>query len=51
MAKFNINQRRDTTQAIDWFKKLQYKSKSKFMQLDIKEFYPPITEETLDKTI
>ena len=47
----NINQWRDTSQAIDWFKKLEDKNKSKFIQLDIKEFYPSITEETLDKAI
>ena len=47
----NINQWRDTGQVIDWYKKLEYKSKSKFTQLDIKEYYPSITEETLDKVI
>ena len=47
----NIDQWRDTSQVIDWFKKLEYKIKSKFTQLDIKEFYPSITEKTLDKAI
>ena len=51
MVKLNINQWRDTSQVIDWFKKLEYKSKIKFMQLDMKENYPSITEETLDKAI
>ena len=51
LAKLNINQWRDTSQVIDWFKKLEYKSKSKIIQLDIKEFYLSTTEETLDKAI
>ena len=51
LAKLNINQCRDTSQIIDWFKELEYKSKSKFIQLDIKECYPSITKETLDKAI
>ena len=51
LAKLNINQWRDTGQVFDWFKKLEYKSKSKVIQLDIKEYYPSITEETLHKTI
>ena len=51
MVKLNINQWRDTSQVIDWFKKLEYKSKIKFIQLDMKENYPSITEETLDKAI
>ena len=49
LAKLNINQWRDTSQVIDWFKKLEYKSKSKFIQLDVKEYYP--SEETLDKAM
>ena len=47
----NINQWRDTSQVIDWFKELECKSKSKFIQVDIKEYYLSITEETFDKTI
>ena len=35
-AKLNINQWRDTTQVIDWFKKLECKSKRKLIQGDIK---------------
>ena len=51
LAKLNINQWRDTSQVTDWFKKFEYKSKSKFIQLDIKEYYSSTTEETLDKAI
>ena len=51
LAKLNINQWRDTSQVIDWLQKLECKSKSKFIQVDVKEFYPSITEEALDKAI
>ena len=51
LTKLNINQWRDTSQVTDWFKKLEYKSKNKFIQLDIKKYYPSITEETLGKAI
>ena len=51
MAKLNMNQWIDTGQVIDWFKKLEDKSKSKFMQLNIRDFYLSISEETLDKAI
>ena len=51
LAKLNINQWRETSQVIDSFKKLKCKSKSKFIQVGIKEYYPSITEETLDKAI
>ena len=36
---------------IEWFNKISEKKNCKFIQLDIKEFYPPITEETLDYAI
>ena len=36
LAKLNVNQSRDTRQVIDWFKKLECKSKSKFVKVDIK---------------
>ena len=48
LVKLNINQWRDTRQVIDWFQKLEYKSKSKFIQLDFKEYYPSVIKETLD---
>ena len=51
LAKLNINQWRDTNQIIDWFKKLECKSKKKFIQVDMKEYYPSITEKALDKAI
>ena len=51
LAKLNINQWRDTSHVIDWFKQLECKSESKFIQVDIKEYYLSITEETFNKAI
>ena len=51
LEKLNVNQWRDTNKVIDWFVNLKDKQNSKFIQLDIKEFYPSITERTLDKAI
>ena len=51
MAKLKINQWKDISEVIDWFKKLEDKSNSKVIQLDIKEFYRSITEQTLNKGI
>ena len=48
----NINQWRDTSQVIGWSKKLECKSKSKFIiQVNIKEYYHSRIEETLHKAI
>ena len=40
LAKLNVNQSRDTRQIIDWFKKLECKSKSEFVKVDIKNIIP-----------
>ena len=40
LAKLNVNQSRDTRQVIDWFKKLECKSKSEFVKVDIKNIIP-----------
>ena len=48
LEKLNVNQWRDTNKVIDWFVNLKDKQNSKFIQLDIKEFYPSIAERTLD---
>ena len=51
LAKLNKNPWRDTCQVIHCFKKLEDKYKSKFIQLNIKEFQHSITEKALDKAI
>ena len=37
--------------AIEWFDSIENKSQCKFIQLDITEFYPSISEEILDNAI
>ena len=51
LAILNINHWRDISQVIDWFKKLECKSKSNFIQVDVKEYYPSITGKILVKAI
>ena len=51
LSKLNYNQRKNTDNVINWFKNSTYKKHCKFIQLDIKEFYPSITEETLNKAL
>ena len=46
-----LNQWRNTSTVIEWFKNTKYKSQSRFIKFDICEFYPSISEELLDKAI
>ena len=46
-----LNQWRNTDTIIDWFKGVRNKHLRKFVAFDIKEFYPPITENLLKKTL
>ena len=46
-----INQWKDTDNVINWFNAIKDKSQCCFIQLDIVEFYPSITESILDKAI
>ena len=46
-----LNQWRNTDTIIDWFKGVRNKHLCKFAAFDIKEFYPPITENLLKKTL
>ena len=46
-----VNQWRNTTTVIDWFKLLPQKDKSRFIKFDIVEFYPSISEELLNRSI
>ena len=49
--KTKVNQWRNTSTVIDWFKNLAGKQKRKFIKFDIVEFYPSISEELLNKSI
>ena len=46
-----LKQWRSTADVIDWFNGIKDKSKKRFLQMDICEFYPSITEELLDKAL
>ena len=46
-----FNQWKDTDNVINWFNAIKDKSQCCFIQLDIVEFYPSITESILDKAI
>ena len=49
-AATNLNQWQSTKQVINWFQGIQNKQRRKFLQFDIVEFYPSITEELLEKS-
>ena len=49
--KTKVNQWRNTSTVIDWFKNLVDKQKRKFIKFDIAEFYPSILEDLLNKSI
>ena len=44
-----LKQWRSTEEALNWFKQIDKSTGSKFLQLDIVEFYPSIKSELLDK--
>ena len=47
----SLNQWKNTSNVIDWFKGIKDKSVSKFIIFDIKDFYPSITQELLTKAL
>ena len=46
-----VNQWRNSESVIKWFHSIENQSQCKFIQLDIAEFYPSISEEILDNAI
>ena len=46
-----VNQWRNSESVIKWFYSIENKSQCKFIQLDIAEFYPSISEEILDNAV
>ena len=46
-----VNQWRDADSVITWFESIKNKNKCIFMQYDIEEFYPSISEDLLEKSI
>ena len=49
--KLNVNQWKNTDMVIHWFKSIDQKSKCFFIQFDVMEFYPSITEQILEDEI
>ena len=47
----SVNQGRDTDSLVTWFENIKNKKKCIFMQYDIEEFYPSISEDLLKKAI
>ena len=42
---------KNTATVIEWFKKISNKEQYKFVQMDIKDFYPSISQTTLDNAL
>ena len=51
IEKLKVNQWKSTKNVTDWFKKIDNKKDCKFIQFDIKQFYPAISESILGKAI
>ena len=49
--KINVNQWKNTNDVLSWFQKLEIKQRLEFIQLDIVEFYPSISEKLFKKAI
>ena len=49
VKKIKVNQWRNTSTVIDWFKNLADKQKRKFIKFDIAEIYPSISGDLLKK--
>ena len=50
-SKLNLIQWTDPQQVISWFTNLEEKNNLRFIKFDVREFYPSITEELLEKSI
>lgn len=51
LAAHNLNQWRNSSSVIDWFKSIEEKGKCRFVTFDIVEFYPSISEELLENAL
>ena len=51
LKKTDVNQWKTRSNLINWFNNIENKKNCSFIQFDIKEFYPSITEEILEKAI
>ena len=51
IEKLNVNQWKNTETVIHWFKSIEQKSRCLFIQFDVIELYPSITETILEEVI
>ena len=51
MKKLDVNQWKDTSQVIKWFNNIPEKNNQKFIIYDIKDFYPSISRNLLQKAL
>ena len=49
--ELGLQQWRSTSDTLNWFKNLKFKTRLKFLQLDIVDFYPSITEELFNAAL
>ena len=47
----NVNQWRNTQNVIEWFGNIEQKSRHSFISFDIIDFYPSISENSLDQAL
>ena len=50
-SHLGLQQWQSTNQVLDWFKGISNKGRKRFLQLDIVNFYPSITEDLLNKAL
>ena len=50
-SESGLNQWKSNTAVINWFKKIERKPTKRFIQLDVVNFYPSITEPLLKKAL
>ena len=51
VSKLSVNEWKNTISVIKWFENINNKRLHKFLQFDIKDFYPPIKEILLNEAI
>ena len=49
ITKLNLRLLKNTGETIAWFKSIENKNRKSFIQLDIVNYYPSVTEKLLDK--
>ena len=51
ITKLNLRLLKNTEETIAWFKSIENKNRKSFIQLDIVNYYPSVTEKLLDKAL